>query len=484
MSPKQRQDRQELLSRFPAAFFSNKPWLLAGLVAVAWLVFVHRHVRTPWLWGIDPYTRLYHIDQTLIVVKGNAWLPLLQLVLQGVHFFSDTFLAYKLTMSLLSATGIFFFFWVMARWLGLAVALGASSFFFVSGLWNLVATSLYMEPLLLLFVSAAFLFHGRPGGHNRVASSLCLLSATFCRPEMLMASPLLVAGHYFHYRRWSRTAIFAAHFVPVAIFYVAMRLALPHFDAGGTSQGLPLLRRFSELADAIAYSPVTTAAAVLGLLGAVFVFQRDVWLSKGQKKTLGLMALGLPLYLVVFSFGLPADYSFRPRFSLQFVLPLFVLAAFCLESLRRQNPRILTPVCALVLVTAGILAYRGHREQPPPAHWAVTSILEARQRLGFPEDAVFALCRPDPRHTREDPRRHIDQVALLGATLRLSGFSVSETKCLDDSPRGEREGSPMPVLRVWRPDLIEENYEHDYTRGCRFQYELRHRRRVEAKLCF
>ncbi|MEZ4753543.1 MAG: hypothetical protein R3A13_04435 [Bdellovibrionota bacterium] len=108
---------------------SRAPFLALLLASLFACIFMYE-VTSPWIQGMDSVTRLLAVDQTIVVLKGNPWLPALQVVMQVVHLFSDSPQVYKAVNFLIACTGLFFFTLVIAESLGLVAALISTLYFF------------------------------------------------------------------------------------------------------------------------------------------------------------------------------------------------------------------------------------------------------------------------------------------------------------------------------------------------------------------
>jgi hypothetical protein len=195
-----------------------------------WILRFYPEIQGPWIRGWDAQMRLLHINEWVVVNAGDPWLPMLQILIKTVHFFTDQVLAYKLLVNAVSWAGAMLFLSVLYEVFGSLCAAISALYFLTDWQWWFTSSSLYMEPVLLLFVSLALRFHL---DRRKPPAILCWIASTFCRPELLLAAPVIVCTVFYRTRSTKSAAKTALIFLPVIFFYVILRWKAHLFTTPG-----------------------------------------------------------------------------------------------------------------------------------------------------------------------------------------------------------------------------------------------------------
>jgi hypothetical protein len=462
---------------------SRREALTAAGLVLLWALFYYPAVAAPWIQGIDSVTRLIHIDQTIVVVLGNPWLPALQLILQAAGMISDSPLAYKLPVFMISLAGMWLFFMVIARLLGFWCAVLSFLYFFVHLQWTWVATSPYMEPLLLLTASAAAYCYlsGRTW-----LSRFFVAAATFSRPEPLIALPILLTMHLLYYRDFRRAAKFGLLFFPVVLYYLALKVYLPSFASPAAFDWGASLRLLQHLLPDLRITPAYLAVLVLALLGVVRLFLDQGGLPE-RRRALLVIAGGLILFYAGYAAAVPRLHAIAPsgRFTILTLLPAFVYASLCLDYAYRRWPDFMVKI--FLVVIAGTLTYRFARRdfRPADGYLAVRDVLQSAREFSFASERTFYVCENDRRMLTKPDVREISQNGVF-LHFRFAGWVVKKIPCLSGETGWKEIAArrKRPLLRLYDRYGVRAEYAKELTAGCRYHSKLRSGRRIVGSICF
>ena len=462
--------------------------LAPALLSVGWFFFAYPAVFSPWIQGIDSIIRLANIDKTIVVVLGNPWLPMLQLLMQGVNLICDCPVAYKLAAALCALAGMWFFFQVINLLLGFWAAVFSYIYFFVHIQWLGVATSVYMEPLFMLFCSAA----GYCCIRRRCApASFFLIAATFSRPEALIAAPSLLLVHWCLKHDLRSTLRVALLFLPIACYYLILKLVYADFTWPGQLNWEISLSLVRKTVAPISRSDGFKIALPLAMLGLCALLLDRQFLAQ-RRRALLISLAGLVLFLAIFIFILPLLHAFSTggtRHSIFLGLPIFVLASLSLQYLYQIRPKVLGPCFTLLVPVILLTQYRPYLNAPPATwHNAKTVLSSLNQAADGSDPRSIQVCELDPRYlTGHDVNPLYKQAIVL--YLRFSGWRANTLICdMDKLQSGMISGSRSSLLlRIYDVKSLTPEYLAALTADCRQHGKLLRRSwgklRIYASFC-
>ena len=453
--------------------------LLIGL----WIFFFGERITSPWVQGVDPITRLFHIDKTIVTVIGNPWLPGLQILLQGVSLISDSAVAYKSLVCLIGIAGMWLFFLLLRDLFGVWVATVAFLFFFLQDQWVWVTTSIYMEGLTFLSVVAAVSCFVR--GWN-VAGSLFFVWATFCRPEVLLAMPAVCIVHLIWFRSFQRTVLTALLAAPVTCYYLWLKFGATLLRSPGEfslGESLELLNRVTSYYQS---SFVFQFFALLALYQIIRLAIDKTYYQRYRRQLL-LTLLGLAIFYPTYLLVSPVGHQLSgggSRFGMLLSIPVFTLAALAIGHFcKRYWPGVAmaTLVVSTVLLT---LRYTNIDDRAP---WSFLAAWKTHQKLlehGYMVGNLPLCILDGKRMTRPDLHPTKRMPVLL--YLRFLGWKVEPIPCFENQERWKkiRKKGQDPLLLVYRPDSLEEDYLSQVSRQCRFRGRWWSKDAVIARFCF
>lgn len=344
-----------------------------------------------------------------------------------------------------------------------------------------MATQPYMEPLLLLTVSGAVYAHLH--GLNRL-SAVLVVAATFSRPEISLAAPFVLIGHYCFYGSWRRTARLAMLWAPVAIYYVTLRFWLPDFSVRADFNWQTSRYLFETMTYGFGHAVFYQLLAVLAFLGAVFGCVKES--DPRRRKGLQIIFTGLMLFYAFYVLVVPALHSIVPssRFSLYVILPCFVYASVSLDYMRRQRADKMTMVL-LVLVTALLtLQYSRRRVLVPDSYRLAGEISRRARRSGFDTPGTIYACVLDKRRLSAPDLDGMYKRGLF-LHLRFAGWRVEYIPCgaRDLKWREVIAENSAPLIRVYDLKGVKSDYLQELTGACRYHDKIRHGRRIMGSVC-
>lgn len=319
--------------------------MTVALVVAIWLAVFAKPMRMPWLLGTDPYTRLFYLDRFVVTASSNPWLPGLQALLLATSKVSDTIWAYR-GVNVIVGLCAMVICWLLVRWrFGAAAAAFSLVYFFLHRHWAIVTVSVYMEPLFVLFASAAGLAFvtGR-----RVTAAVLFVLATYTRPEGLIAAPGLALVILYRTRSWRSAFSFALLFVPVLGFYVYARFAFPHFAAVPRPPLDTLLAVAKSFVSPIARQPAWAVVTGLAVVAVVRAWRRRTEEPALWRDVVSIV-LALGIFCGLYAFVIPFFHDFRPPSSPRkavFSLMGITLLAATLGPELTKRTRWATPIAA------------------------------------------------------------------------------------------------------------------------------------------
>jgi hypothetical protein len=397
---------------------------LAVLGALA-LVFFAAHLGealTPWIQGVDPFTRLYHIDRTVVVVHGDVWPPVYQLLCRLLHRVCDRAWAYKVTNLVLATVAMFLALAFVRRVTRFRVAVAFSLFFFLYGEWGFVATNPYMEPLFYALLAAGACLAQR--GRWRPAIAL-FATAGLTRAEVSIAAPVVLVATYVATRSL-RSVAWAALAVAPGLAWSLLGPALDHAvywpKAASAGASIQLL---GGLFDSFTTPSVHVVVALLAVGSTVAAIL--AWRTGEGRSLRAILWVLVPMvaFIALYAGVVPFFHDFAPawqarRSLLPTMAVYFVAAAHLLHE--RPWPELATNrnLAAVVGAIAIAASFFG---APPPKKPAGYWLFQGTAAV-FRGERAIAIDPPppeDPNGPSDPAHRYYEQLTVY---FRLAGWKL------------------------------------------------------------
>lgn len=461
------------------------PHCLTILFAViSFLLFLPFYL-TPWVGGVDPITRLANIDDIIVVVLGNPWLPATQILVQLVQNISDTAITYKLVIGLVAASAVFLTLLLLHRFLGMWGMLFGWLFFILSDQWQMVATSVYMEPLALFFLSASVYFFS--SGRSKVGKVL-FVGGTFTRPEFLISAPAILAVHFLFFKNWRRSIRFGMLFLPISIYYLIIKSILPGFESSGQFDwGISSLLLY-KLFMGYEYRLVFQLSAVLALFGLFTLLLDPNFLAGKVRKFLLLLPLGIALFVLIFVVFTPLAHGYCPggtRHTLLITLPVWLYAAIFVSYFSNHYPKIGPALLMLMVMVALPVRFSNFKPKQPHYFAAIQELIAAlKLKLPAGRNQIY-LCNLDDSQLNGDDVHMLDRNPIK-LYLRFADLKLRPIDCgiEDDTWRDMIRENHTPLLRIYLPAGLTKKYELLLTEECRYFKKIFKGGRLVAEICF
>ena len=435
------------------------------LVAIlaTWLVIFYPLLISPYIQGVDSVTRLVNLDKFIVVVMNNPWLPLLQAILRFINLFFDTPQAYKITIAIIALGGMTFFYLVLAHTLGRFCAVLSSLFFFTHLPWIWVATTPYMESLLLLLGAGSI--YAYLNKKFTLARTLFIL-ATFARPEVLIAAPAILLGTYLYKRSSRQVFLLALLYLPIIAYYIFLKTNLEGFSLPQTIGHTEILRMVKKLFYGFTYMRGLIVGS-LAICGILILIIEPSFLPR-KRKPLLIIFSSLMIFYLTFIILIPFLHTLShggARHTILTILPAFIFASIFMRYLLERFPEY-TSYAAVAFITLSVTTGFNYRhEKTPIAYKTVKRIVSAIDKTGSARPRELSYCSLDPEMLINKGIHpvHFNPILL---NFRFFGVTLKEMPCLYNQGRWLNEKETQ-FLRLYGANSIKKEYEQQLTEGCK-----------------
>lgn len=462
------------------SFKIESKFLVIALICL-FVSFHYQEVLTPWIHGMDSVTRLLFIDKTIVVLKGNPWLPALQVIMQIVNFFADYPQLYKAVNFCIGILGMFICFLLVSEYLGGASLLIFSLYFFLHLQWIGMVTSIYMEPLAIMSLASCLYFHLK-GKKN--TSAIFFILASFSRPEVLIALPAILIAHYYYYRDQKRVIKFSFLFIPVILYYLIIKLTLPAFHNPMRYEFSETVRLLWMLTEVFRNRWEFSIILVLGI-GGIWSILFDKDFLPNLRKCFLAFLIGALIFYFCFLFLLP--FAHRPggtRISILLTLPMSLFAGVFVRYLLEKFGYIVRVSAYILFALLIVNKIANYRIYPPRAYLHAVKIDSDLKKSSYKNGSLY-ICIPDSTKVKQTVFEGDFRDILLH--LRFLNWPYKTISCAENSIDWKviEKRKKIPILKIYDKFFTDKNYLELLTKNCSYYQNIKDKRsKVVGNLCY